>query len=72
MVELDDPAVAKATIAGGLLTVASTGAGATTVTVTATDPDGLTATLAFRVTVQRTADSYWNGWRSVLLRPPPS
>ena len=69
-VELDDPAVAEATIAGGLLTVASTGTGATTVTVAATDPDGPSTALNFTVTVEQAANSYWGGWRSVLLQSP--
>ena len=71
-VELDDPAVAKASIAGGLLTVSSTGAGVTAVTVTATAPDGHLEAYTFTVTVEQAANSYWGGWRSVLLRSPPS
>ena len=69
-VELVDPAVVEATIAGGLLTVASTGTGATTVTVAATDPDGPSTALNFTVTVEQAANSYWGGWRSVLLQSP--
>ena len=71
-VELDNPAVAEAAIAGGLLTVASTGGGTTTVAVTATAPDGRRAERTFRVTVESAASSYWGGWRSVLLQSPPS
>ena len=71
-VELDVPAVAEATIAGRLLTIASTGGGATTVAVTATAPDGRRTVRTFRVTVEQAANSYWSGWRSVLLQSPPS
>ena len=71
-VELDVPAVAEATIAGRLLTIASTGGGATTVAVTATAPDGRREVRSFRVTVEQAANSYWGGWRSVLLKSPSS
>ena len=71
-VELGDPAVAEAVVAEGLLTVAAAGVGVTTVNVTATAPDGLSAAIAFTVTVERPVSSYWGGWRSVLLRPPPA
>ena len=71
-VELDDPAVAEAAITGGLLTVASTDAGATTVTVTATAPDGQLEDHTFTVTVEQAMSSYWGGWRSVLLKSPSS
>ena len=71
-VELSNPAVAETTISGGLMTIASAGAGATTVTVTATAPDGRNTTLTFTVTVEQAANSYWSGWRSVLLKSPPS
>ena len=45
------PAVAAVSTAGSLVAVAPVGAGTAVVTVTATDPDGLTATQQFAVTV---------------------
>ena len=69
-VELSDPSAAEAVVRNGLLIVAATGGGETTVTVTATDPDGLSAALTFTVTVEQSVSSYWGGWRSVLLWPP--
>ena len=69
-VELSDPSAAEAAVRDSLLIVAATGGGVTTVTVTATAPDGLSAAIAFTVTVERPVSSYWGGWRSVLLRPP--
>ena len=72
VVELDDPAVAEAAVTAGLLTVAAVDGGLTSVTVTATDPDGRSATLTFTVTVEQAANSYWSGWRSVLLKSPSS
>ena len=71
-VELSDPSAAEAVVRNGLLIVAATGGGVTTVTVTATAPDGLSAALTFTVTVEQSVSSYWGGWRSVLLRPPPA
>ena len=71
-VELDDPAVAEAAVTAGLLTVAAVDGGLTSVTVAATDPDGRSATLTFTVMVEQVANSYWGGWRSVLLKSPPS
>ena len=71
--ESSDPAVASVSVDGGSVGVAGREPGAATVTLTATDPDGLSATLTFRVTVvERTASSYWGGWRSVLLKSPSS
>ena len=71
--ELSNPAVAEAAVREGVLTIASTGGGATTVSVTATAPDGRREVRTFRVTAERTAaNSYWGGWRSVLLKSPPS
>ena len=70
-VELSNPAAVEATVREGLLVVSATNGGETEVIVTATDPDGLSATLAFTVTVKRPVASRWGGWRSALLRPPP-
>ena len=71
-VEVGDPAVAEAALAEGLLTVAATGRGATTVSVTAQDADGRREVRSFTVTVEQAANSYWRGWRSVLLKSPSS
>ena len=46
--------------------------GMATVTVTATDAYGLSATLRFEVQVTRTARSRWQGWRLILLEPEGS
>ena len=70
--ESSDPAVASVSVDGGVVGVAGREPGAATVTLTATDPDGLSATLTFRVTVVRDINSYWGGWRSVLLQSSPS
>ena len=67
-----DSAVAAVSVDGGALGVAGGEPGSATVVVTATDPDGLSATLAFTVTVKRPVASRWGGWRSALLRPPPA
>ena len=65
-------AVAAVSVDGGTLDIAGGEPGSATVIVTATDPDGLSAMLAFTVTVKRPVRSRWGGWRSVLLRPPPA
>ena len=70
--ESSDPTVASVSVDGGAVSIAGRELGTATVTLTATDPDGLSATLTFRVTVVRAASSYWGGWRSVLLQSPPS
>ena len=49
------PAVAAVTVLGSTVTVMPTGEGTATIRVTATDPDGLSAVQAFRVTVGATA-----------------
>ena len=49
-----DPAVATAIIGNGLLTVMPQDAGVATITVTATDSNGVIVTLSFRVTVTAT------------------
>ena len=66
-----DSAVAAVSVDGGALGVAGGEPGSATVVVTATDPDGLSATLAFTVTVKRPVASRWGGWRSVLLQQQP-
>ena len=71
-VESSNPAAAEVLIREGLLIVSATGSGKTTLKVTATDPDDLSATLSFRVTVPAPIRSRWGGWRSVLLKPPSS
>ena len=71
-VKSSDPAAVAADIAGGLLTIAATGGGKTTLIVTATAPDGRSEVRRFTVTVEQPIRSRWGGWRSVLLRPPPS
>ena len=70
--ESSDPTVVSVSVDGGVVGVAGREPGAATVTLTATDPDGLSATLTFRVTVVRDINSYWGGWRSVLLKSPSS
>ncbi|WP_419942520.1 leishmanolysin-related zinc metalloendopeptidase [Candidatus Palauibacter sp.] len=49
--ESSDPAVAAAVAAGSELTIRALARGSTTITVTASDPGGLEAALAFEVTV---------------------
>ena len=71
-VESSNPAAVEATIRGGLLIVSAAGGGETTLTLTATDPGGLSATLSFEVKVEPALRSRWGGWRSVLLQPPSS
>ena len=46
-----DPAVAGVSVAGSTVTVTAQGKGSTNVTITATDPGGLSATQSFRLTV---------------------
>ena len=50
-----DPAMAAATVSGSMLTVTGVAAGQTSMTVTARDPEGLTATQSFAVTVPNRA-----------------
>ena len=66
------PSVATASVSGGLATLKGRALGTATVTVTATDPDGLNATLSFKVKVEQSIRSRWGGWRSALLKPPSS
>ncbi|MDE0350835.1 MAG: M12 family metallo-peptidase [Gammaproteobacteria bacterium] len=66
-----NPGVATVTIVDGVLAIAPTGTGATTVTVTATTPDGERITRSFAVTVRPPAEverGTWHGWRLELLR----
>ena len=71
-VETSDPAVATALMEGGAVIVAGRAPGVATLTLTATDPGGLSATLSFEVKVEPVLRSRWGGWRSVLLQPPSS
>ena len=69
-VESSDVAVVSVRVTNGVLTVAAVGAGAATVTVTATGIDGRGVTRRFAVQV-RAPDlnrSSWSGWRLELLR----
>ena len=73
-VESSDPSVVAVLIREGLLIVSAVSGGKATLTVTATDSNGgLSTTLSFKVTVvEQSIRSRWGGWRSALLRPPPS
>ena len=70
--ETSDSAVATATTEGDALIVAGWAPGVATLTLTATDPDGLSARLSFEVKVAPALRSRWGGWRSVLLKPSSS
>ena len=70
--ETSNPAVATASTEGGALIVAGRAPGVATLTLMATDPGGLSATLSFEVKVEPALRSRWGGWRSALLRPPSS
>ena len=67
-----DPNVARAAVQDGVAVISANGPGMTTVTVTAADSYGQTATRTFVVTVKPSPKgSLWDGWRSVLLRSSP-
>ena len=65
-VRSSDPAVATAELSGRLLKIAPANPGTATITITATTPNGATATRVFSVTVpvQR---AFLHGWRLTLL-----
>ena len=67
-----DPSVVRVRIENGTLIAEAVGEGVATLTVTATDSDGLSATLRFAVQAERTARSRWQGWRLILLEPEGS
>ena len=64
-----DSSAIQVRIENGMLTLAAVGEGSATVTVTATDAYGLSATLRFEARAERTARSRWRGWRLILLEP---
>ena len=69
---MDDPSLASVSVAGATLTVAANEdfeEGVATVTVTATDATGQTATLRFAVEVTPRPVRSWRGWRSALAEP---
>ena len=67
--ESSDPSVVRIRIKNGMLIAEAVGEGVATLTVTATDSDGLSATLRFTVQADRTARSRWRSWRLILLEP---
>ena len=67
--ESSNPSVVRIRIENGMLIAEAVGEGVATITVTATDGNGLSATLRFAVQVERTARSLWRGWRLILLEP---
>ena len=64
-----DPSALRARIEDGELVLSPLAEGMATVTVTATDAYGLSATIRFEVRVTRTVRSRWQGWRLILLEP---
>ena len=67
--ESSDPSAVRARIEDGMLILDAVGEGRATVRVTATDADGLSATLRFEARAERTARTRWRGWRLILLEP---
>ena len=65
--ESSDESVARVRLRDGLLIVEAFGEGTATVTVVATDADGLAGTLRFEVRATEQLRSQWRGWRIVLL-----
>ena len=65
--ESSDESVARVRLRDGLLIVEAAGEGTATVTVVATDADGLAGTLRFEVRATEQLRSQWRGWRIVLL-----
>ena len=71
-VESSNPAAVEARIREGLLIVSTASGGETILTVTATSPDGTSETRRFAAKAPVLLRSRWGGWRSALLKPPPS
>ena len=67
--ESSNPSAVRVRIDNGALIAEAVGEGVATITIRATDGDGLSATLRFVVQSQRTARSSWQGWRLILLQP---
>ena len=66
------PSALRVRIEDGELLLSPLAEGTATVTVTATDAYGLSATVRFEVRVTRTVRSRWQGWRLILLEPEGS
>ena len=64
-----EPSAVRARIEDGELLLSPLAEGMATVTVTATDAYGLSATVRFEVQVTRVVRSRWQGWRLILLEP---
>ena len=67
--ESSNPSAVRVRIDNGALIAEAVGEGVATITIRATDGDGLSAALRFVVQSQRTARSRWQGWRLILLQP---
>ena len=65
--ESSAPSVVRVRIENGSLIAEAVGEGVAALTITATDGDGLSATLRFAVQAERTARSRWRNWRLMLL-----
>ena len=69
---VDNPGLASVLVVGSILTVTANEdgeEGVVTVTATATDEAGETATLRFAVTISPRPPGSWRGWRSTLAPP---